>query len=206
MRWQPRVTNWFVDDAPITLCQDGTRCCDQGQGVQLPTNFVQGGATVTSFISHVSSSSSSSTVTTEAMSTTSTTTATTIVPSIRSSKTSLNPPAGTSTDPTTENKTSGLPSSSPPSSPPSQSSSPGIPNTAKIAIGAGVAVVAVIAAALAYIFRHKFKKHGPPVYEKNAKGPFEIATSQTAFGRRSFHAVTKPPSQRQNHVNVHELY
>ncbi|KAK6363338.1 hypothetical protein TWF730_000774 [Orbilia blumenaviensis] len=198
--------DWFRSDAPITLCQDGTvccggkvtggKCCDAGEGVQLPTNFLRSTATVISTVVSSVKPSTMSTTTTSSAETSSRTTG---------------PASPSGTDSDLQNKISETPSAS---SIPMASS--GMPNGAKIAIGVAIPVLVIGVAALAFfIWRRHTRRQSPapPVYEKNSRGPVEIGTSDNRYydnGRPNAYTpynypAPKPPTP-EHHVNVHELH
>ncbi|KAK6340779.1 hypothetical protein TWF696_009099 [Orbilia brochopaga] len=199
--------DWLAEDAPITLCQDGTiccggkvtggNCCSSNSGFQLPTGLVVGlPPTSTSMTSAASSTSTSSA-------------------SKSSTQSSQRQPssvtsAGSSTSiSSTSASTSPLPS-------------PVNANKIHIAMGVSVPVVAVAAFAGGYFFwrrRSNGRKKAPPgpVYEKDSRGPVEIGISNGFFLPRAkestgdlrgssrtvheLHGASMPV----HHVNVHEM-
>ncbi|KAK6356987.1 hypothetical protein TWF718_001320 [Orbilia javanica] len=208
--------DWFSSDAPITLCQDGTvccggkvtggKCCDAGEGVQLPTNFLRTTATVIStIVSSVEPSPIPTTKKTEGAATTGSAVSTSS-PRIGASSTGPGFPSGTDSSPQI---TTPVGSNEPTSL---ASSSLGMPDTAKIAIGVGIPILVIGVTLVAFfIWRRRTKGQAPPVYEKNSKGPVEIGTSDntyyTSAGPYAFYTAPKPPPPPpEHHVNVHELH
>ncbi|RVD80627.1 uncharacterized protein DFL_008521 [Arthrobotrys flagrans] len=200
--------DWFSSDAPITLCQDGTvccggkvtggNCCEAGEGVQLPTNFLRSTATVIStVVSSVQPSSIPTTEKTEATVTTVTSSVRTSSPGSGASSTGPGFPSGTDSSPQTTTPGN-----------PNESTSSGMPDAAKIAIGVGIPVLVIGVAVIAFfVWRRRTRRQLPPIYEKNSKGPVEIGTSDnTYYGGAAFYTAPKPPSIPEHHVNIHELH
>ncbi|KAK6516847.1 hypothetical protein TWF506_006732 [Arthrobotrys conoides] len=184
-------------------------CCEAGEGVQLPTNFLRSTATVISTI--VSSLQPSSIPTTEKSGTTVTTGSSSIRTSTpRSGASSTGPGFPSGTDSSPQMTTSGNPNEST-----SLGSPQGMPDAAKIAIGAGIPVLVIGVALIAFlVWRRRTRSQSPPVYEKNSRGPVEIGTSDNTYyngtyrGAGPYEAYTtpKPPPIPEHHVNVHELH
>ncbi|KAF3085637.1 hypothetical protein TWF569_008367 [Orbilia oligospora] len=207
--------DWFSSDAPITLCQDGTvccggkvtggKCCEAGEGVQLPTNFLRSTATVIStIVSAVQPSSIPTTERSEATVSTSSSSVRTSSPRSGASSTGPGFPSGTDSSPQITE-----------SGNPIDTTSPGMPDAAKIAIGVGTPVLVIGVALVAFfVWRRRTRHQSPPVYEKNSKGPVEIGTSDNSYygggykgaGPYEIYSAPKPPPIPEHHVNVHELH